>query len=113
MTLSNIGARVDLDLRRGGAFARTITYKVNGAITNISGYTLAAQIRSVSGSLAASFTCAIVNAAQGTFSISLTSSDTSALSPLTTYKWDLEITISGVTSELLRGDVRVVDEVTT
>lgn len=113
ITLSNAGARVDLQIRRGGAFARTLTYKVNGGVTNITGYTFAAQIRTVSGTLAATFTTAIVNAGQGTFSVSLTSNQTAALSTTTEYKWDLEVTISGVVTELLRGDVSVVDEVTT
>ena len=112
ITLSNTGARVDLQLRKGAAFARTLTYKVNGATTNISGYTFAAQIRTVSGTLAATFTTAIVSAAAGTFSISLTSAETSGLSTTTEYKWDLEITISGVVTELLRGDVTVYEEVT-
>ena len=113
ITLSNTGARVDLQLRKGAAFARTLTYKVNGATTNISGYTFAAQIRTVSGTLAATFTTSIVNAATGTFSIGLTSSETAGLSTTTEYKWDLEVTISGVVSERLRGDVTIADEVTT
>jgi hypothetical protein len=113
ITLSNAGARVDLQIRKGGAFARTLTYKVNGAVQNISGYTFAAQVRTVSGTLAATFTCAIVSAAAGTFSIALTSAETAALVTTTEYKWDLEVTISGVVTELLRGDVSVVDEVTT
>jgi len=111
--LSNAGARVDLQIRKGGAFARSLTYIVNGAVQNISGYTFAAQVRTVSGTLAATFTCAIVSAAAGTFSIALTSAETAALVTTTEYKWDLEVTISGVVTELLRGDVTVVDEVTT
>ena len=112
VTLSNAGARVDLELRRGGAFAKTLNYKTNGVATNISGYSFAAQIRSISGTLAASFTCSIVNAGAGTFSIALTDAQTAGLTSGTTYKWDLEVTISGTTSELLRGDVLVIDEVT-
>lgn len=112
ITLSNTGARVDLQLRKGAAFARTLTYKVNGAVTNISGYTFAAQIRTVSGTLAATFTTAIVNASTGTFSIGLTDAQTSGLSTTTEYKWDLEVTISGVVTELLRGDVTIYEEVT-
>lgn len=113
MILSNAGARVDLELRRGAAFSRTITYKVNGAVTNISGYVFAGQIRTTSGTLAASLTCTIVDAAAGTVAISLTSASTAALSTTTTYRWDLEVTISGIVSELMRGDVLVIDEVTT
>lgn len=112
MILSNIGARVDLQLRRGAAFAKTITYKVNNVTQNISGYTFVAQIRTATGTLAATFTCAIVSAGGGQFSISLTSADTAALATTGAYQWDLEVTIAGVTSELLRGVVVVYDEVT-
>jgi uncharacterized protein YdeI (BOF family) len=110
--LSNCGARVDLQIKKGSAFAETVTYKVNGGVTNISGYTFAAQIRTTSGALATSFTCTISDAPNGKFGFSLTSAQTASLNSSVQYKWDLEVTISGVTSELFRGDVYVVDEVT-
>lgn len=110
--MTNAGAAVDLLLRRGAAFVRTITYKANGATTNITGYNFASQIRTVSGTLAATFTCTITNAASGVFQIALTGAETSALVAGTNYVWDLEVTIAGATSELLRGSVTVVDEVT-
>lgn len=113
LVLSNEGARVDLRIKRGSAFARTITYKVNGVVTNINGYVFASQIRTTGGTLATSFTCTIVDAPNGKFAISLTSADTASLATSTAYKYDLEVTIAGVTSELLRGDVVVFDEVTT
>lgn len=113
LVLSNLGARVDLQIKRGSAFARTITYKVNGVVTNISGYVFASQIRTTGGTLATSFTCTIVDAANGKFSISLTSADTSSLQTASGYKYDLEVTISGITTELFRGDIDVYDEVTT
>jgi len=112
VTLSSSGARVDLELRKGAAFARTLTYKVNGATTNISGYTFAGQIRAIDGTLAASFTTSIVNAAAGTFSISLTSATTAGLTVGQVYNYDLEVTISGTTTELLRGLVTVISEQT-
>lgn len=112
VTLSSSGARVDLELRKGAAFARTITYKVNGATTNITGYTLAGQIRAIDGTLAASLTVTTVNAAEGTFSISLTSATTAGLTVGQVYNWDLEVTISGTTTELLRGLVTVLSEQT-
>ena len=110
--LSSAGARIDIELRRGAAFARTFTHKTNGTPTNISSYTFNGQIRTQNGTLAATFTVAIVNAAAGTFSIALTSATTSALVPGTTYSWDLEQVESGTTTELLRGFVTVIDEVT-
>lgn len=110
--LSSAGARIDIELRRGAAFARTFTHKINGVATNITGYMFGAQIRTQSGILAATFTVTTVNAAAGTFSIALTSATTSALTTGTTYSWDLEQTVSGTTTELLRGFVTVIDEVT-
>lgn len=111
-TLSSSGARVDLELRKGAAFARTLTYKVNGTVQNITGYAFAGQIRTIDGTLAATLTVATVNAAQGTFSISLTSAETSGLTIGEVYRWDLEQTLSSVSTELLRGIVTVLDEVT-
>lgn len=111
-TFTNIGAPADLALRRGAAFACTITYKENGATTNITGYAFAAQIRTVTGTLAATFTCTVTSPSTGVFQIALTGAETSALVAGTLYLWDLEVTISGATSELLRGNVTVVGEVT-
>lgn len=110
--LTSSGAVVALELVRGSAFARTITYKTNGAAQNLTGYTFAGQIRTTAGTLAATFTIAIVNAAAGTFSIALSSAQTSALDATEDYNWSIEQTLSGVVSELIRGPVHVLDEVT-
>lgn len=112
VTLNNRGAKVDLQLTTAAAFARTMTRKTNGAVQNLAGYTYAAQIRDVAGNLAATFTCAVVDAGAGTFSVSLTNAQTAALTAGTVYRWDLEETISGVTIQLIYGDVSVTDEVT-
>jgi hypothetical protein len=110
--LQNTGARVDLELVKGAAFGRTITYKVNDAVVNIAGYSFAAQIRTTTGTLVQSMTCTVTNAAAGLFTISLTGAQTSAMTAGTLYVWSLEQTLSSVVSELLRGYVNVVDEVT-
>lgn len=110
--LQNTGARVDLELCKGAAFGRTITYKVNDAVVNIGGYTFAAQIRTTTGTLVTAMTCTITNAAAGVFTVSLTGAQTSAMTAGTLYVWSLEQTVSGLVSELLRGYVNVVDEVT-
>ena len=110
--LQNTGARVDLELCKGAAFGRTITYKVNDAVVNIAGYSFAAQIRTTTGTLVQSMTCTVTNAAAGLFTISLTGAQTSAMTAGTLYVWSLEQTLSSVVSELLRGYVNVVDEVT-
>lgn len=110
--LQNTGARVDLELVKGAAFGRTITYKVNDAVVNISGHTFTAQVRTTTGTLVATMTCTVTNGAAGLFTISLTGGQTTALTAGTLYVWSLEQTVSGLVSELLRGYVNVVDEVT-
>lgn len=111
--LSNIGARVDLSIVRNAAFARTFTHKTNGVATNLSGYTFTAQVRLQDGTLQSSFTTAIVNAASGTFSVSLSAAQTNALTQGVVYEWSLEQSVGGIVSELVRGYVQVVvNEVT-
>ena len=109
--LSSSGARVDLELRQGAAFA-PFTHKTNNVVTNITGYTFAGQIRTVDNVLAATFTITTVNASQGTFSIALSAASTASLTVGEVYVWDLEQTVSGTTNELLRGYVTVLGEVT-
>lgn len=113
IVLSNTGASVDLLLRKGAAFARTFTLKTNGVATDITGYSFAAQIRTQAGTLMGTFTCSIVNASQGTFSISLSAVSIAGLTVGTVYVWDLESTSPGGVMELMRGYVNVVAEVTT
>lgn len=112
ITLTNTGAQADLLLRKGSAFGRTMTYKTNNVVTNITGFTFASQIRTTTGTLAATFTCTIVNAANGLFSITLPAISIGTLTTGTTYVWDLECTQAGQTFELMRGIVNVVDETT-
>lgn len=111
-TLTSSGTVVNLELTKGAAFARTLYYKVNSVTTDITGYTFNAQVRTVTGTLAATMTTTTLNAGAGTFSISLTGAQTGSLTPGLVYRWSLEQTQGGVTVELLRGLVNVVDEVT-
>ena len=111
-TLSNVGAQVNLELRKGAQFSKTIVHKTNGVVTNLTGYTFASQIRTSGGTLAATLTCTVVNAASGIFSISLSAATIAGLTVGTTYYWDLESTNGGITNELCRGAVTVLNEVT-
>jgi hypothetical protein len=54
----------------------------------------------------------VVNAAAGTVSISLSSATTAGMTIGQVYNWDFEVTISGTTTELLRGLVTVLSEQT-
>jgi hypothetical protein len=110
--LSNAGASVQLDVVRNVPWAYTFTIKEAGAVVNISGRTYAAQIRTAGDALAATATCTITDAANGKFSVSFSAASTAALTAGANYVWSLEQTASGVTTELVRGEVTVYGEIT-
>lgn len=113
IVLSNTGASVDLLLRKGAAFVKTFTLETSaGTPIDLTGYTFASQIRTQAGVLSATLTCTIINAGQGTFSISLGAPAIAALTVGTRYVWDLEYTNNSATAELMRGYVDIVNEVT-
>lgn len=112
LLLTNTGASVDLLLFTGANFSKTITYKTNNVVTNIAGYAFAGQIRTQAGALVASFTFTIVNAAQGLFSMTMPVATIASMTIGTTYVWNMEVTISGITSELMRGYVNVTNDPT-
>lgn len=111
-TLTSSGAVWNIEVVNGAAFARTFYHKINGVVTDITNYSFNAQIRTNAGTLAATMTATTVNAGAGTFSLSLTGAQTSGLVAGGLYRWSLEQTVGGVTTELLRGLVNVVDEIT-
>jgi hypothetical protein len=122
--LSNVGQKVDFQIRQGSDFGPVkLTFtNPDGTPVNLTGATLQAQIRkNVSDATqAASFTFNIVNAAQGIASMKLTSFQTAALQPGATiddpggrYIWDMELVdSSGSISSPMYGDLQVMREVT-
>lgn len=113
IVLTNTGASVDLLLRKGAAFVRTFNLDTQtGSPVDITGWTFASQIRTQAGVLSATFTCTIVNAAQGVFSISLTAASIAGLTVGTVYVWDLEATSPSGPFEVMRGVVNVINETT-
>lgn len=105
--LTNTGAAVDLVLRQGAQFSKSIVHKTNGVVTNLAGYTFASQIRTAGGTLAATPTCTVVNAGSGIFSVTISAAAIAGLTVGTTYYWELESTNGGITNELASGQVSV------
>lgn len=110
--ITNAGSTVSITIVRGKAWAETYTIKENGTAVNITGRTYASQIRTATGTLAATGTCVIVDAANGKVSVAFTGAATSALVTGTEYVWSFVQNESGLTSELLRGDVQVLEDIT-
>lgn len=110
--LTNAGSTVSPTIVRGKAWAETYTIKENGAAVNIAGRSYASQIRTATGTLAATAVCTIVDAPGGKVSVAFTAAETSALVTGTEYVWSLDETITGIAGELLRGDVQVLENIT-
>lgn len=123
VTLGTYGAEINLKIRQGCTFRRTITYKVkDGAAIDITGATVRAKLRKtrLSSTVAATFTCTITNATAGQFEILLTDEQTAAITAgekpteLTSrYQWDCEIEWpNGDVTPIAFGSVNVLTEVT-
>jgi hypothetical protein len=89
----------DFRLVQGEGFSRAMTITSDGSAVNLTGYTITAEVRltpTTGGSAAATFTTSITNAANGQFSISLTGTQTAALSDTGgIYYYDLKLKPSG------------------
>ena len=79
--------RRDLKIEQYSLFSRTFTYKINGALQNLTGYTGSAQVRDNNGELLATLVVTF-GGALGTITISLAAQYTQ--SPFSG-KWDLLI----------------------
>ncbi len=81
---------------RGDDWTIPGTIEADGTAVNLTGATLAAQIRpnSESSELTESFTVAVVSAPAGTITLSLTDTETALIRP-GTYAYDIEVTIAG------------------
>jgi hypothetical protein len=107
-------ANYPLNVRIGDTETVTVTMQdASGVAINITGRTYSAQIRekASSSTALATFSCSIVNAAQGKFACTLSSGITTNLSPANAV-WDLQESNSGVITTLLAGDVVISRDVT-
>ena len=99
---------------QGATFTTTVTVSdANGDAVNLSGYSVAAQIRKTFlSSSATAFTASISNASAGEITISLTDSQTTSLES-GRYVYDVLITASGGTkTRVVEGQVTVNPSVT-
>ena len=101
-------------LEQGATFNRILTLKENNAVMNLTGYWVAAKLRSThdSSSVVGTFTCTISDAANGKITMAMTNSTSAAIEE-GIYVYDLEITSgTGSVTRLMQGEVTVNPEVT-
>jgi len=106
----------NLFIDQGSDFALQLTVKEDGSIKNLSGYSARAQMRSTktASSIAAVFSCTVIDPAAGTLKIQLGNTVTEGI-PAGLYYYDLELYTSGGTPlvyRLLEGQATVSQEVT-
>ena len=101
-------------IEQGTTFSRVLTLQENGSAMNLTGYSVASQMRSThdSSSIVATFSGSVTNASSGQLTLSLTNSQTSAIEEAI-YVYDVEITSgAGSVTRILEGNVTVTPEVT-
>ena len=101
-------------IEQGTTFSRVLTLQENSSAMNLTGYSVASQMRSThdSSSIVATFSGSVTNASSGQLTLSLTNSQTSAIEEAI-YVYDVEITSgAGAVTRILEGNVTVTPEVT-
>jgi hypothetical protein len=101
-------------IEQGTTFSRVLTLQENGSAMNLTGYSVASQMRSThdSSSIAATITGTVSNASSGQITLSLTNTQTSAIEEAI-YVYDVEITSgAGSVTRILEGNITVTPEVT-
>ena len=101
-------------IEQGTTFSRVLTLQENGSAMNLTGYSVASQMRSThdSSSIVATFSGSVTNASSGQLTLSLTNSQTSAIDEAI-YVYDVEITSgAGAVTRILEGNIIVTPEVT-
>ena len=96
-------------IEQGTTFSRVLTLQENGSAMNLTGYSVASQMRSThdSSSIVATFSGSVTNASSGQLTLSLTNSQTSAIEEAI-YVYDVEITSgTGSVTRILEGNVTV------
>jgi len=101
-------------IEQGTTFSRVLTLQENGSAMNLTGYSVASQMRSThdSSTVVATFSGSVTNASSGQITLSLTNSQTSAIDEAI-YVYDVEITSgAGAVTRILEGNITVTPEVT-
>jgi hypothetical protein len=101
-------------IEQGTTFSRVLTLQENSSAMNLTGYSVASQMRSThdSSTVVATFSGSVTNASSGQITLSLTNSQTSAIEEAI-YVYDVEITSgAGAVTRILEGNITVTPEVT-
>lgn len=108
---------LNLACPQGATFTRTLTWKIDGAAVNLTGYTARMQVRKSASSATTyvsltSSSGITLGGAAGTITISISAAQTSDI-PEGAYVYDLELVSSGgVVTRLVGGKFSVTAEVT-
>lgn len=107
-----MSANYTMTIYQGADFKRSFQVKENSTILNISGYAFEGKMAlNYHTSSTTSFTTAITDAADGVFTLTLTDTQTAALTP-GRYKYNVLMTATNsLKTQLLHGEIIVEDTV--
>jgi hypothetical protein len=109
---------LDFLMPKGSTFSRTLTWKISGSPVNLTNYTARMQARTshISGTVVLDMTTAnskiTLGGTSGTITLSLTASETAAITAQS-LSYDLElVSVGGVVTRLVEGQIVLTPEVT-
>lgn len=109
---------LDFLMPKGSTFSRTLTWKISGNPVNLTDYTARMQARTshISGTVVLDMTTAngkiTLGGTAGTITLSLTASETAAITAQS-LSYDLElVSVGGVVTRLVEGQIVLTPEVT-
>jgi len=101
-------------VEQGATFTRVLTLQENASVMDLTGYSVASQLRSThdSNTVVGTFSCSLTDASNGQITMSMTASATGAIEE-GMYVYDTEITSSaGAVTRILQGKVTLTPQVT-
>lgn len=118
MSACNCGNAYDLCIQQGATFTRVITWKQDGALVNLTGYTARMQLRATTEAAQALIELTTANnritlgGSAGTITLTISATDTAALTAGRAV-YDLElVSAGGIVTNLLGGVVNILRNVT-
>jgi hypothetical protein len=102
-------------IEQGADFTRVLSLKENDSVMNLTGYSVASQMRSThdSNTVVGAFTGTVSNGSEGEITLAMSNSTTGGIEE-GIYQYDVEITngSSGRVTRILQGKVTVTPQVT-
>ena len=101
-----------IHLKRGDTFSLAAVVQGDGVAADITGWTIASQIRTASGTLIDTLTVAVTSAVAGTYTLDESAAGVTEAWPVGKLEMDIQYTVGGVIVSTETAQIRVERDVT-